>query len=73
MEGISFYLNGVHFRLERVRCGKPGCRTCPHGPYWYAYSRTGAFLKKSYVGLFLPDPVVKWGPEWVAMWRRHES
>ncbi|MGH2721036.1 MAG: hypothetical protein ACRDJO_05475, partial [Actinomycetota bacterium] len=26
----------VTFRQELVRCGKPGCRTCPHGPYWYA-------------------------------------
>lgn len=22
-------------RWRRVRCGKPGCRACPHGPYPY--------------------------------------
>jgi hypothetical protein len=25
------------FRYETVRCGKPNCTRCPHGPYWYAY------------------------------------
>lgn len=27
----------VTYRLEWVYCGKRGCNTCPHGPYWYAY------------------------------------
>ena len=31
----------VVYQLEKVRCGKGRCRSCPHGPYWYAYSRKG--------------------------------
>lgn len=23
------------FRCKWVKCGKAGCRSCPHGPYWY--------------------------------------
>lgn len=40
----------VTYRLESVRCGKPGCTTCPHGPYWYAYYREGGKLKSRYIG-----------------------
>src|SRR4028119_2148612 len=34
---------GRHLRLERVKCGKDGCKKCSgddperHGPYWYLY------------------------------------
>jgi hypothetical protein len=41
---------GVTYRLERVRCGKPGWRSCPHGPYWYAYYRDGDRLRSRYIG-----------------------
>ena len=44
----------VTYRLESVRCGKPGCTTCPHGPYWYAYFREGGKLKSRYIGKELP-------------------
>ncbi|NJL21072.1 MAG: hypothetical protein HC895_10040 [Leptolyngbyaceae cyanobacterium SM1_3_5] len=43
------------YQLERVRCGKAGCK-CQgekgqlHGPYWYAYWRTEGKLKSRYVG-----------------------
>ncbi len=47
----------VTYRLESVSCGKPGCRTCPHGPYWYAYYREGKRLKSRYVGRELPPDV----------------
>jgi hypothetical protein len=40
----------VSFRQEYVRCGKPGCRTCPHGPYWYAYWREGGRVRSRYIG-----------------------
>jgi len=30
-------IENVTFQLEGVRCGKPTCKRCPHGPYWYAY------------------------------------
>jgi hypothetical protein len=48
---------GVTYRLESVRCGKPGCRSCPHGPYWYAYFREGKKLRSRYIGRDLPAEV----------------
>ena len=48
---------GVTYRLESVKCGKPGCNSCPHGPYWYAYYREGNRLKSRYIGRNLPDEV----------------
>lgn len=42
--------DGVSYRLERVRCGKPACKSCPHGPYWYAYYRDGGRLRSRYIG-----------------------
>lgn len=46
---------GVTYRLETVRCGKPGCSRCPHGPYWYAYYREGGKLRSRYIGRELPS------------------
>jgi hypothetical protein len=46
----------VTFRQERVKCGKPGCRTCPHGPYWYAYWREQGRVRSRYIGRHLPGP-----------------
>lgn len=40
----------VTYRLEEVKCGKPGCTKCPHGPYWYAYWREGGRVRSRYVG-----------------------
>jgi hypothetical protein len=55
--------NGVIYRQQYVRCGKPTCRRCPphgpgHGPYWYGFywdyrQRTTSF----YVGKQLPPGV----------------
>ncbi len=55
--------NGVIYRQQYVRCGKPGCRRCApigpgHGPYWYGFywdysQRTRSF----YVGKTLPAGV----------------
>lgn len=45
----------VTYRLEPVTCGKRGCRSCPHGPYWYAYYREGGTLHKRYIGRHGPD------------------
>ena len=47
----------VTYRLESVRCGKEGCKSCPHGPYWYAYYRDGGKLKSRYIGRELPDDI----------------
>jgi len=49
----------VTYRLESVKCGKPNCRSCPHGPYWYAYYREGKRLRSRYIGRELPDDVQK--------------
>lgn len=40
----------VTYRLESVRCGKPGCTKCPHGPYWYAYWREDGKVRSRYIG-----------------------
>lgn len=48
---------GVAYRLESVRCGKPNCKSCPHGPYWYAYFRDGGRLRSRYIGKELPPDV----------------
>jgi hypothetical protein len=55
--------DGVIYRQQYIRCGKPGCRRCPptgpgHGPYWYGFyweyrQRTTSF----YVGKNLPRRV----------------
>lgn len=37
-------------RQELVRCGKPTCKTCPHGPYWYEYWSEGGKRRSKYVG-----------------------
>lgn len=44
----------VSYRLEPVKCGKPGCTKCPHGPYWYAYWREGKRVRSRYIGRYLP-------------------
>lgn len=41
-------------RREWVRCGKEACRSCPHGPYWYAYWWEGGRTRKRYLGKKLP-------------------
>jgi hypothetical protein len=54
---------GRHLRLERVKCGKDGCRKCSgdnperHGPYWYLYrpKKDGGGRTSEYVGKTLPD------------------
>jgi hypothetical protein len=42
------------YEQESVKCGRPSCRSCPHGPYWYRYKREGKNVKKEYVGRELP-------------------
>lgn len=37
-------------RCEWVKCGKAGCRSCPHGPYWYSYWSEGGKTRKRYHG-----------------------
>jgi hypothetical protein len=44
----------VTYRQEEVRCGRPTCTRCPHGPYWYAYWREEGRLRSRYIGKRLP-------------------
>lgn len=45
----------VSMREQMVRCGKPGCTKCPHGPYWYAYWTEDGRRRSRYVGRLLDD------------------
>lgn len=56
-DGSDRQLHGVTYRLETVRCGKPGCTSCPHGPYWYTYYRDAGRLRSRYIGRDLPADV----------------
>ena len=33
-----------------VKCGKEGCRKCPHGPYYYLVWKEGGKTKWKYIG-----------------------
>ena len=54
---------GRYLRLERVKCGKKGCKKCAgenpqlHGPYWYLYrpKKSGDGRTSEYVGKTLPE------------------
>lgn len=50
-----------HFRQEFIRCGKPNCKRCPHGPYWYAYRTVKGKLRKRYVGKIKPGTFARRG------------
>lgn len=47
-------IRSITYQLERVKCGKPGCKKCSngtgHGPYWYAYWRENGRVKSKYIG-----------------------
>ena len=53
--------NRRYLRLERVKCGKKGCKKCAsgelHGPYWYLYrpKQNGKGRTSEYVGKVLPQ------------------
>jgi hypothetical protein len=49
----------VSLRQRMVKCGKFGCVSCPHGPYWYAYWSEDGKRRSRYVGRLLDDS----GPE----------
>jgi len=54
-----------YLRLERVKCGKKGCKKCAagelHGPYWYLYrpKQNGKGRTSEYVGKLLPQPLAE--------------
>ncbi|MCL4490108.1 MAG: hypothetical protein M1570_18545 [Chloroflexi bacterium] len=47
-------IGSLTLRYETVRCGKPNCTRCPHGPYWYAYWKENGRTRSRYVGRTLP-------------------
>jgi hypothetical protein len=59
--------NGRYLELERVKCGKKGCKKCTgrspelHGPYWYLYrpKESGAGRTSEYVGKVLPEKLAE--------------
>ncbi|HEY6580151.1 MAG TPA: hypothetical protein VIZ60_03380 [Rubrobacter sp.] len=57
--------NRRYLRLERVKCGKKGCKKCAsgefHGPYWYLYrpKQNGKGRTSEYVGKVLPQPLAE--------------
>src|SRR5919199_25042 len=54
-----------YLELERVKCGKKGCKKCAtgelHGPYWYLYrpKRQGGGRTSEYVGKMLPPSLAE--------------
>ena len=48
----------VSLRQQAVRCGKPGCTKCPHGPYWYAYWTENGKRRSRYVGKLLEEEAI---------------
>jgi hypothetical protein len=44
----------ANVREEHVKCGKPDCKRCKHGPYYYAYWKENGKLKKKYIGKYDP-------------------
>jgi hypothetical protein len=57
--------NKRYLRLERVKCGKKGCKKCAtgelHGPYWYLYrpKQNGKGRTSEYVGKVLPQSLAE--------------
>jgi len=58
---------GRYLSLERVKCGKKGCRKCSgdhpelHGPYWYLYrpKKGGTGRTSEYVGKMLSEALAE--------------
>lgn len=50
------HLAGVTYQLKWIQCGKRRCRKW-HGPYWYAFARSGKRVKATYIGRTLPPEI----------------
>lgn len=57
--GAETQRSKVRFREQSVRCGKPNCSKCPHGPYWYAYWKDGERRRSAYLGKLEPTEAVE--------------
>jgi hypothetical protein len=59
--------SGRSLQLERVKCGKKGCKKCSgeppelHGPYWYLYrpKKSGSGRTSEYVGKMLSEDLAR--------------
>jgi hypothetical protein len=57
--------NRRYLELERVKCGKKGCKKCAsgelHGPYWYLYrpKENGPGRTSQYIGKTLPEALAE--------------
>ena len=40
----------VIYRSKKTMCGRKHCKSCPHGPYWYAFWEEGGKIKSKYIG-----------------------
>ncbi|WP_059002698.1 DUF6788 family protein [Leptolyngbya sp. NIES-2104] len=53
-EIVSSHKTGrVTYQLEKIKCGKKGCKCASgalHGPYWYAYRWNGKKVVSEYIG-----------------------
>ena len=58
-EIVSSHRTGrVTYQLEKVKCGKEGCKCADgelHGPYWYAYRWNGKKVVSEYIGKTLQN------------------
>jgi hypothetical protein len=54
VDGSRRRQGGMVLQLEKVKCGKPTCRSCPHGPYWYGYYWQDGKQRSRYIGKKLP-------------------
>lgn len=43
--------DGWSYRVKKIKCGKPTCKKCPHGPYLYRYRTEKGKTRCEYVGL----------------------
>jgi hypothetical protein len=50
--GIVFEARAPQVKIlqRAVKCGKPNCTACPHGPYWYAYWWEDGRRRSRYLG-----------------------
>jgi len=37
-------------QAKKIKCKKPNCTKCPHGPYYYVAHRVGKKVKSCYIG-----------------------
>jgi len=56
-------------RDEMVKCGRKGCKSCPHGPYRYAYWSERGRTRKLYIGKIEKPPVERFDTD--EHWNAH--